>query len=58
MGQPAPYQYESESDLAESDDEQIVAVMSDDKFDHQVAEIVHSIIEGDYSMEAGLFNIQ
>lgn len=32
MGRPGPYQQESDSDMAESDDEQIVAVMSDDKF--------------------------
>ena len=32
MGQPGPYEHESDSSLGESDDEQIMAVMDDDKF--------------------------
>lgn len=32
MGQPSPYDDADDSSLNESDDEQIVAVMSDDKF--------------------------
>ena len=33
MGQPSPYENDVDSSLNESDDEQIVAVMSDDRFE-------------------------
>lgn len=58
MGQPSPYENDDDSSLNESDDEQIVAVMSDDRFEQQVKDLIHSIVAGQYTMEAALFNIQ
>ena len=46
MGQPSPYHYDEDSSINESDDEQIVAVMSDDRFEQQVKDLMHSIISG------------
>jgi len=57
MGEPGPYEQASDSDMAESDDEQIVAVMSDDKFLQQVNDLIRSIISGEQTMEAALFNV-
>ena len=47
-----------DSSLNESDDEEIVAVMSDDKFEQQVNDLIRSIVAGEYTMDAALFNIQ
>lgn len=58
MGQPSPYDDSDDSSLNESDDEQIVAVMSDDKFVQQVKDLIHSIVTGDYTLEAAKINIQ
>lgn len=57
MGEPAPYENEDDSSLNESDDEQIVAVMSDDKFQQQVSDLIKSIVAGEYTMEAAMINI-
>ena len=58
MGQPAPYDDDEDSSLNESDHEEIVAVMSDDKFEQQVNDLIRSIVTGEYTMDAALFNIQ
>jgi len=57
MGQPGPYQQESDSDLAESDDEQIVAVLSDDKFSQEVKELIKFVINGQQTMETALLSV-
>ena len=57
MGQPSPYADSDDSSLNESDDEQITAVMSDDKFDQSVKDLIRSIVKGEYTMEAALINI-
>jgi len=44
--------------MDESDDEQIVAVMSDDNFAKSITDLIKSIISGDYTMDAALFNVQ
>ena len=58
MGAAAPYENEDDSSLNESEDEQIVAVMDADRFLIQVNELIRSIVSGEYTMDAALFNIQ
>lgn len=58
MGQPSPYDNEDDSSLNESDDEQIVAALSDEKFLQQVTELIRLILSKEYTMEAALINIQ
>ena len=58
MGQPSPYDDEDDSSLNESEDDEIVAVMTDDKFYQQVNDLIHSIMAGEYTMDAALINIQ
>ena len=57
MGQPSYYERDDDSSLNESDDEQIVANLSDEKFLLQVTELVRPILTGEYTMEAALINI-
>ena len=58
MGAAAPYENEDDSSLNESDDEQIVAVMSDEKFLQQMNDLIRSIFTGEYTMDAAKFQIQ
>jgi len=57
MGAPGPYLQDSDSSLGESDDEQIMQVMDDDKFKQQVVDLIRLIISGEYTMDAALFNV-
>ena len=58
MGQHKPYDDETDSSLNESDDEQIVDVMSDEKFRQQVRGLIKQTLSGEYTMDAASITIQ